>query len=1055
MNRYSLILAFFCASCFQKAEIPNWENPEIFNVNREDPHASFMRYESEQKAIADDYGDALFHQSLNGIWKFNWVKKPADRPIDFFKTGYDVSNWDDIEVPSNWELKGYGVPIYTNIVYPFPKNPPKIPHDYNPVGSYKRGFTLNKDWLDKEVYIQFGAVRSAYYLWVNGENVGYNEGSKTAAEFNISSYLKEGGNTVAVEVYRWSDASYIEDQDFWRLSGIERDVFIYATPKVTIADYFVNADLDYGTNTGLLSIDVDVKNHSLEKAENHQVEIKLYDKDQSKIILSKIENVTISPSTTNSTSFDVKLPGVKPWTDETPVLYNLVINHFGDDGNVIESTANKIGFRHIEIIDGQFTVNGVAILVKGVNLHEHDPVHGHVVSRENYIKDIELMQKFNINTIRNSHYPKPPFFYDLCDEYGMYVVDEVNLETHGMGATFQAPFDSTIHPAYRPEWREAHLDRTKRMFEINKNHTSIIIWSLGNEAGNGQNFMATYDWLKENDSSRPVQFEQAQGARNTDIEAPMYATIDGIEEYAKSNPSKPLILCEYSHAMGNSNGNFQDYWDVIEKYDALQGGLIWDWIDQGLLTETSDGRSFFAYGGDLGGAALQHDENFCANGLVSSDKTPHPALWEVKKVYQYIKFKETNQKKGSVEITNNYYFTNLDAFDFNWELLENGVVIKEGRLKGINVTPSKSTVVSVPFPVFKNNKEYFLNLTASTRKDMRLVSAGHVVANEQLRLSEDIPSVVRGNSPSGLQLTQEDQSINLIGGNVEISFDKTTGVFNSYKLNGQEVIGEGVKPNFWRAPIDNDFGNQMPVRLKAWKLASNNRILESFEISDSPIFDKKIGDVDHAHTFWVRTVYSLSDVNGTATITYRIVADGSVEVTNELTGISPDLPEIPRIGNTLVLNEGYDEVKWYGRGPFENYSDRNTAAFVGLYEAKVKDLYTPYIRPQENGYKTDVRFVEFINKEGIGVRFTGNGLLSYSAHHQKISDFDPGEKKGQRHTTDVPERPEIYLNIDYKQMGVGGDNSWGAKTHEEYTLQPKDYKYSYVIDPITKESVLP
>lgn len=1052
----ALSIIFLGVSCKTNQEDakhkPDWENPEVFNINKEAPHAAFMRYDDPGAALADEYSQSPYYQSLNGTWKFNWVRKPADRPTDFYKPGFDVKDWEDIPVPSNWEIEGHGIPIYTNIVYPFPKNPPYIPHEYNPVGSYRRSFTISDAWSDKEVFIHFGAVRSAMYLWINGKKVGYNEGCKTPAEFYISPYLKSGENVVAVEVYRWSDASYIEDQDFWRLSGMERDVYLFAKNKCTINDFFIHADLDENYQNGLFSVEVDIKNYDDKAVEGILLKAALYDNIQGQAIHSFESPVRIEASGAQGLTLTGNIPNVKKWTAETPNLYYLLLTLENGDGSLVEATSAHVGFRKLELINGQSLINGVAVTFKGANLHDHDHIKGHVVDAALTRKDMEMMKQFNLNAIRCSHYPKDPYFYKMADELGFYVIDEANLEAHGMGATYQDPFDSIVHPAYLPEWKAAHLDRVERMFERDKNFPCIITWSLGNEAGNGENFKAAYRWLKEADPSRPVQYEQALYQSNTDIEAPMYARIHQLEEYAKTNPAKPLILCEYAHAMGNSVGNLQEYWDVIERYDVLQGGYIWDWVDQGLLTQNDSGEPFWAYGGDLGGQDMQNDANFCLNGLVFPDRTPHPHLWEVKKVYQYIKFKSEDPQSGKVEISNGYDFIDLSGFRFAWELLEDGKIIATGDLPILPLVPRASTEVDCGLPnINPNGKEYLLNLRAFTWEASPLVPQGHEVAAEQFIISTLATPEFRLRAGVGnLKIQATDGNLTITGNDFEVMFDQQNGVLKSYKVKGEPVLVDAVKPNFWRAPIDNDFGNEMPRRMKAWKEASLSQNLQSLDLLDREGTALTLDDDTQMElpTARVRAVYALPSVNGTMNQIYIINASGEILVENRLDEVAADLPGLPRFGNILTLSESFDQVAWYGRGPHENYWDRQKSAFMGAYNKKVSEMYEPYIRPQENGYRTDVKKMSLTNAAGQGIEFLGQPNFCFSALHHSNADFDPGEEKAQRHHTDIKKRPFVFVNLDYKQMGVGGDDSWGARTHDEYLLPPKAYAYSYIIRPV-------
>lgn len=1014
--------------------VPDWENPEVFQINREAPHASFARFPSEDLALENDWSASSYYQSLNGAWKFSWVKKPADRPVDFYKEGYDVSGWGEIPVPSNWELEGHGIPVYTNIKYIFPKNPPFIDHSWNPVGSYRRSFEVPADWEGKEIYLRFGGVRSAMYVWVNGQKVGYNEGSKTEAVYRVTDYLKEGENSVSVEVYRWADASYMEDQDFWRLSGIERDVWLYATNSTTIADIEVEANLDDAYEDGIFKLSLDLAS-SAEKAEKVSLDVKLLDGSKEALSFSKKVNV----SGEKTVSFDGDLPNVRKWSAETPELYTLLVT-IKDAKGEIESTSMQVGFRRVEIKDVQLLVNGVAVYLKGVNLHDHDERTGHVVTPELYELDMRRMKEFNINAIRCSHYPKPPYFYELADKYGFYVIDEANIETHGMGATNQGKFDESIHPAYQPEWNEMHLDRTRRMYERSKNHASIIIWSLGNEAGNGDNFFATYDYLKGVQDTRPVQYEGATKFENSDLQVPMYSRLKQMKQYQKAGPHRPFIMCEYAHAMGNSVGNLQDYWDFIEDpaHPSFQGGFIWDWVDQGLLTTDEKGREFWAYGGDFGAQDIQHDFNFCLNGLVNPDRVPHPSLFEVKKVYQYIKFPRFDAESKTLEVFNGYGFIDLTGFELSWSLLRDGEVIASGLLSALSTAAGDSDEVALPFPdVDLQTGEYLVTVSAKLKAATPLLQEGHEVAGEQFALSDWQGAALATSSGEGLSVEKNGDAIVVNGGDFSIAFDKDSGAISGYRLDGHELVKEALSPNFWRAPVDNDYGFKMQTQWKVWKEATAEQELADLDVSE------KNGTVS------VTASYALPAVSAQLEVSYVINDSGQILVTSSLSGVKGDLPPLPRFGSNIILADSLDRVEWYGRGPEENYQDRNTGSFVGSYKADVEDLYFAYARPQENGYRTDVREVSFVDKAGYGLSFAAvDHLLGFNAHHQYNSDFDEGDEKVFRHMSDIERRDLVSVNIDYKQMGVGGDTSWGAQPHPQYQLPAQDYSYSFVVSPL-------
>ncbi|WP_282160498.1 glycoside hydrolase family 2 TIM barrel-domain containing protein [Ulvibacterium marinum] len=1038
----------------EKWENPEWEDPEIFQINREEPTASFYRYESIDGALQNQsWENSPLYRSLNGTWDFYWAKNPQARPQNFYEKGFNISGWDTIVVPSNWEIQGHGIPVYTNVTYMFPPNPPYITHETNPVGSYKRDFEIPQNWEGKDIYLHFEGVSGAMYVWVNGRKVGYNEGSKTPAAFNITDYVVLGENSVAVQVLRWSDASYLEDQDFWRLSGMNRDVYLYATNKTTIKDFKIIADLENGYTDGLFQLSVEISNPG-----NQELEIKLLDNDTPIFSSSKKVN---SKKDVSSINFEQRLPDIQTWNAEKPYLYTLLLKLKDADGTLMEAVSFKTGFRNIEIKDNQFLVNGKPVLIKGANLHDHNDVTGHVVTEDLTLKDLTLMKQNNLNAIRCSHYPKNPHFYRMCDQYGFYVIDEANIEIHGMGATNQGLDDNeeaqAIHPAYLPQWKAMHLDRTKRMFERDKNFTSIVTWSLGNEAGNGQNFFATYAWLKSNDTTRPVQYEGATAYENTDIQAPMYMRIPDMIAYAEDSPERPLIQCEYAHAMGNSLGNLQDYWDVIEKYDVLQGGFIWDWVDQGLLAKTESGQAYWAYGGDLGGQDLQNDANFCLNGVVNPDRSPQPLLHELKKVYQYINFRVEDARSGRLKISNRYDFTNLNEFNFSWELMEGGTKVVTGNLPEISLDPSESMMLNIDLPKLGNNEaEYLLNVYAKTKTKAALVPKNHLVAYEQFSISDYTPEVFETNdSGNGFSIASNGDTLIISGKDFEMKFNSTQGELTSLDYGNGNILLQGMRANFWRPTNDNDFGYNMPKKLGVWKGASEdqdfiglnvmsdvtNASIDVLKLAENPyeINDDKLK---------ITTTYGLPSIGGKATITYDVNDKGEIRITNRLLDIKDSLPVMPRYGNNFIINENYHLVTWYGRGPHENYEDRKTSALVGRYEAKVADLYFPYIRPQENGNRTDIRWVQFVDGKGKGIEIYAPQLFGFSAHHQYNSDFDAGETKQQRHTFDIVKRDLVNINIDYRQMGVGGDNSWGLMALEKYQIPATNLSYSYIIKPI-------
>ncbi|MEZ5197882.1 MAG: glycoside hydrolase family 2 TIM barrel-domain containing protein [Bacteroidales bacterium] len=892
MMKYTLTILSAMMVNLLSAQAPfpeELENPAMFNQNKTAPHSYFIPFQDAKNASELLNEESPFYHSLNGMWKFNWVRNPADRPVDFMNASFDATSWDEIPVPSNWELQGYGVPIYVNQPYEWTSDPqpPKVPHDYNPVGSYLRNFDVPDNWKDKQVFIHFGAVKSAFFIWINGQYVGYSQGSKTPAEWNITRFLNPGRNVVALQVYRWSDGSYLECQDFWRISGIERDVFLYSTPEVYIRDFFANGSLINNYEDGLFSLNADIVN-SGQFQPGFEMQVQLFDKNN-KPVFEHSEELIFNKSQIAFLDLEEEIRNPEKWTAETPNLYTLILT-LKKDRKSIESARHKIGFRTSEIKDGQLLVNGKAILLKGVNRHEHDPVTGHVVSRESMLKDIRLMKQNNINTVRTCHYPDDPYWYELCDEYGLYVIDEANIESHGMGYGAKSL-------AKDPAWENAHLDRVIRLVERDKNHPSVIIWSMGNEAGDGVNFEACYSWIKSRDTSRPVHYERAGLGPNTDIYCPMYASVGYIEKYGQKPQEKPLILCEYAHAMGNSTGNLQDYWDVIEKYDQLQGGSIWDWVDQGLLKTDENGTDYFAYGGDFGPEDVPSDGNFCANGLVSSDRTPHPGLMEVKKVYQYIKFKPVDISKGQIEIRNMYDFMDTDFIDIQWELVGDSKVIREGIVPNptIEAGESKQFVLPledfIPFP----GVEYFISIKALTNKELPLIPKGFVVAAEQLAYpSRSTRESFLSDNFSVLKVAENESFVEIIAPNFRIKFDREFGTISSYNYYDDNIISEGAVPNFWRAPTDNDFGNGMDARCAIWKEAGKKTDVDKFSV-------KQVGK-DEVN---ITVDRKLPEAKATLSTIYKIFGNGDVEVNNHFI---PDPPK-QRTRNYIINSmEDYGKV---------------------------------------------------------------------------------------------------------------------------------------------------
>ncbi len=1035
----SLLLLLTLSSFAQTQN--DWENPQLTGINNEPPHASFLPYDTEEAALKNDWSASPWSILLNGTWKFNWSENPEKRPEDFYLDSFDVSGWKNMQVPSTIEIQGYGYPVYVNWGYEFTHlmkpDPPHVPHEYNPVGSYRRGFTIPENWNGREVFLRFGAVKSFMYVYLNGQRIGMGKDGKTPVEFNITKYLRKGNNTLGVEVFRWSDGTYLECQDMWRMSGINRDVFVYSTPKTRIRDFWAVGDLTDNYANGLLKLSIIVTNSKQMEDGGWKITSSLYEsKTSTAPMFSETFPVSLNSGVEDTVYFERKINAPRKWSAELPNLYHLVLILKDSKGKILESTGCRIGFRTSEVKDGLFLVNGKPVRLKGVNRHEADPVTGHWISKERMIEDIKLMKEANINTVRTAHYPDDPYWYELCDEYGLYVIDEANVESHGMGYN---P-DRTL--GNNPDWMKAHLDRTIRMFERDKNHPSVIIWSLGNEGGNGCNFVATYDWLKNRDKSRPTQYERAEQASNTDIFCPMYWGIEDLLWYGYTKQFRPLIMCEYAHAMGNSTGNMQDYWDVIEKYPQLQGGCIWDWVDQGLYAKDSLGREYWKYGGDYGPPNVPSDGNFMCNGLIFPDRKTHPGYQEVKKVYQYVKFIPADLSALSFEILNKYDFYDLTGTVIEYELIANGKPLYKGTIPAFTLDPKqkKSLYVTMRKITIAPATEYFLNLIMKTTAPQGLLPAGHILASEQFLIPWGGKPEEAGLKVDG-QLTKSasDQSIDITGKNFSLRFDRKAGTIASFRFNGTELITKGPLPNFRRAPTDNDIGNRMYDRCKVWFEASENRTVSSTALEDK---DGQIKITVH---------YSFPGSATTESVTYSVNPAGEIKVTSTLKPSGEKLPELPRFGLNMQINGGFGNVTWYGRGPWENYWDRNTSAFVGHYESTVDEQFTPYVRPQENGYKTDVRWITLDNGK-TGIRFTGDPLICFSALPYTYDDMK-GFKQCCKHLNDLPKNNFIDLNIDYKQMGVGGDDSWGARTHKEYTLPAMEYTYSFTMRPFLVEAL--
>lgn len=1045
---------------------PDWENPMIIERNKEPGRSVFYSFADEKAALVNKPESSGNYILLDGSWQFHLANNPDQRPLDFYQADYDASGWSRIRVPGNWEMQGFDFPIYVNHPYEFAdprtpftelKNgpePPKVPHDFNPVGSYRHSFSVPENWEDKEVFIHFGSVKSAFYLWINGEMVGYSEGSKLPSEFNITRWIQPGKtNQLAVEVYRWSDASYLECQDFWRMSGITRSVFLLARPKLYIHDFEVVSDLDASFANGTFSLFIDIKN-SLPKGHKVYLEYKI--KDENQLILSEKKEVNIKGNDIANASFYAEIPKIHSWNAENPNLYTLLITLKDDHNKILESTSTKIGFRNVKIANGLLLVNGIPVTLKGTNIHEHSPEKGQYLPETRLLEDIRLMKQFNFNAVRQSHYPFPERWYELCDEHGIYVVDEANIESHGL-------YYGERSLAHFPEWEKAHLDRMIRMVKRDKNHPSVIIWSMGNEAGNGVNFYAGYKAIKETDrSKRPVQYERVERDRgmldfdwNTDILVPQYPDPATFEYFGQKKLDRPFIPSEYAHNMGNSGGNFQEYWDEINKYPQLQGAFIWDWVDQGLLTKDQNGQPFFAYGGHFG-EGLPTDGNFLLNGMVFPDRRVKPALYEAKKAQEPVKFKWLGLygQKLTILAENLYDFTDLSDCAFTAFIKAEGKVVRTIPLPEISAVPhtGKPVELNLGNVEIKPGTEYFLHLEARSRKATQMVPADHLIAQEQFVLPWFKSAATDQKALRTLEYKMGEHQLEFYHDSLFVAFDRATGILSNYRWKGVEFIyeGNGLKPDFWRAVTDNDFGNRMERQNIHWKRAGLELKLVSLET-----LAKAAGIYEVTAKWflpWVETHFS---------VVYTLHSNGRIHVNAVMEPSIKEKTDIPRVGMVMQVNKKFDQLIWYGRGPWENYRDRKVSAFVDLYQSPVKEQLVPYIRPQENANKTDVRWAVLTDGSGNGLmavsdttafrkgfEMTALEYLSSDLDAREGQDYGPirHELKVIQH---VQPRDFIRWNIDYGQRGVGGIDSWYSKPLDKYMLQPdRSYRYGFTLVPV-------
>lgn len=1077
-------------------KIPYWRDINILSVNKEEPRTTFMSYDNTKDALTYKYEDSKYYLLLNGTWKFFYVDGYKDLPADITDTETDTRSWSDIKVPGNWELQGHGIPIYTNHGYEFkPRNPtPPLLPDETPVGIYRRDFEIPDNWNGRNIYLHLAGAKSAVYVYINGKEVGYSEDSKNPAEFLINRYLKEGKNVVSLKIFRWSTGSYLECQDFFRMSGLERDVFLWSQPKTNIHDFRVISSLDDTYTNGIFKLSVDIKNTDTQ-AKNISAHYELLD-SKNDIVASNTSSISVPANGSKSVDFAETLKNVAKWTSETPNLYKLVMS-IGDGTKTTEVVPFKVGFRKIEIKDSPyktsggkpqklFYVNGQPIKLKGVNIHETYGETGHYVSPEVMRRNFELMKQNNINSVRLSHYPQDRRFYEMCDEYGLYVYDEANIESHGMYYDLSKGHSL----GNNPDWLNNHLYRTRNMFERNKNYPSLTIWSLGNEAGNGYNFYQTYLWLKDADKNlmnRPVCYERALWEWNTDMYVPQYPSAAWLEEIGAKGSDRPVVPSEYAHAMGNSTGSLYEQWQAIYKYPQLQGGYMWEWIDHAIAAKDKNGKKYWAYGGDFG-INQPSDGNFVADGIISADQTPHPAMAEVKYVHQNIAFEAIDLSKGKIKITNRFYFSDLSDYKINYKIYKNEAIIRESELK-INLKPQESVEITIPVSALKAEKgyEYFVNFEVTRISDSPLVPKGHLVAYDQfelpLKTEKNLYNADNTKYPK-LNLYVSDLGAQVESDKVYFFFDYKKRLVTSYKVDGHEYFdkGFGIQPNFWRAPNDNDYGNGAPKRLHIWKQASKDFVMQSAAADmkgDCAIINITYALPAGNYYHMIYTIHPSGIVNVDIKFTPTGIKEVKVEKseatematftpTGESDRLKSDDLEVPRIGVRFRLPNTMNQVQYFGRGPEENYIDRYRGTLVGLYKSSVEDLYFPYVRPQENGHHTDTRWLQLSSTQNEGLLIVADNTIGFNALHNSVEDFDGEEANAdyqwtnfspeevanknlneakdvlrkQTHSSDITPRDFVEVCVDLKQTGVAGFDSWGARQAPGFSI-PANQEYNW------------
>ena len=1018
-----------------------YQDQQINQENRLPMRAWYQVFDNESEAQTSRWQKSSKYLNLNGKWNFHFSENPSGVPSGFFKEGFDTSNWDEITIPSNWEMKGYGYPIYTNEQYDFHNivdiDPPFVPETYNPTAIYRRSIEIPENWKDTDIVLHIGAAKSNLKVWINGKYVGYGEDGKLYQEFDITDYIHIGKNQITLRVMRWSDGSYLEDQDFWRMSGITRDSYLISREKIRLEDFYITTDLDDNYVHATLKIFPKIIGSTGKSKGNLEVEL-------------RGENSVVSKETISlrewkhgdSIVFQVENP--KKWTAETPHLYNLAFILKDRKKTTKEVIFQDVGFREVEIRNGQLLVNGKAILLKGVNRHDTDPVTGQTISRARMEEDVKLLKEFNFNAVRTSHYPNYNYLYSLADKHGLYVVDEANIESHGMG------YSLTRTLANDPSWGKAHMERITRMVERDKNHPSIIIWSMGNEAGNGVNFYDTYRWIKNRDKTRPVQHERAilpwqdKGKMdvewNTDIIAPMYPSPEEMYEFAQNNPDmdRPYIMCEYAHAMGNSIGGFQEYWDFIRGHKNFQGGFIWDMVDQSIYKTLDDGTKILAYGGDFGPSDVPSANNFLNNGVFSPEREPNPHAFEVRKIQQNIHTKLIDTGSLAIQIYNERFFVDLSDVKLNYELVIDGKVQKEGKIEQIDIAPQNTQNFNLNLDYNPaEDEEAFLNVRYTLKETQPLLKEGYVVAEDQLILKQSPKAVLKFKDSGELRIENTASELKFLSDDAEFGFDKHSGLLERYIYKGNSIlkVGYQLKPNFWRAPTDNDYGAMLPQRLKVWKTVADSLTPIDFTYEEN------------SGQWHVSSKYRLDSVQGDLLLEYHLSARGEIIVSQTLElDKESKAPMLFRVGMEMALPKDFKNLRYLGRGPHENYADRKNSAFINIYNQSVEDQYYPYIRPQETGNKSDIRWLELIS-DRLKIKVKADELFNFTALHYLMEDLDDGERRDQRHAATLKERDLTNVFIDRAQMGLGSINSWGRLPLEKYRLSKKEYHHIFKIIP--------